>query len=84
MTHDPSTTSKEDTRLTTASTALAYRPYNPRGRTAVAFLFRPVGVMRQYARGADGVFHEGLLMDRIAPDLEPQLPQEMHRRNEGL
>jgi aminoglycoside 6'-N-acetyltransferase len=31
--------------------------------------FRPVGVMRQYERGADGRFHDGLLMDLIRDDL---------------
>jgi len=31
--------------------------------------FRPVGVMREYERGADGSFHDGLLMDLLARDL---------------
>lgn len=31
--------------------------------------FRPVGVMRQYERGADGRFHDGLLMDLLRDDL---------------
>ena len=31
--------------------------------------FRPVGVMRAYERGADGLFHEGLLMDMLAAEL---------------
>lgn len=31
--------------------------------------FRPVGVMRQYERGAEGRFHDGLLMDLIRDDL---------------
>jgi len=31
--------------------------------------FRPVGVMRQYERGADGTFHDGLLMDLLADEL---------------
>jgi aminoglycoside 6'-N-acetyltransferase len=31
--------------------------------------FRPVGVMRQYERGADGQFHDGLLMDLVRDDL---------------
>ena len=30
--------------------------------------FRPVGVMRQYERGADGTWHDGLLMDLLASD----------------
>jgi len=31
--------------------------------------FRSVGVMRRYERGADGSFHDGLLMDLLADDL---------------
>ncbi|MEU8760105.1 GNAT family protein [Streptomyces sp. NPDC048659] len=31
--------------------------------------FRPVGVMRQYERGADGTWHDGLLMDLLAAEL---------------
>ena len=31
--------------------------------------FRPVGVMRRYERGADGTWHDGLLMDLLAADL---------------
>jgi len=31
--------------------------------------FRPVGVMRGYERGADGSWHDGLLMDLLAADL---------------
>jgi aminoglycoside 6'-N-acetyltransferase len=31
--------------------------------------FRPVGVMRQYERGADGAWHDGLLMDLLASEL---------------
>ena len=31
--------------------------------------FRPVGVMRRYERGADGTFHDGLLMDLVAGEL---------------
>jgi aminoglycoside 6'-N-acetyltransferase len=34
--------------------------------------FRPVGVMRQYERGADGSWHDGVLMDLLAGELEPQ------------
>ena len=30
--------------------------------------FRPVGVMRQYERGADGTWHDGLLMDLLADE----------------
>ena len=31
--------------------------------------FRPVGVMRQYERGSDGQFHDGLLMDLLRGEL---------------
>jgi aminoglycoside 6'-N-acetyltransferase len=31
--------------------------------------FRPVGVMRQYERGNDGSWHDGLLMDLLADDV---------------
>jgi aminoglycoside 6'-N-acetyltransferase len=31
--------------------------------------FRPVGVMRQYERGPDGTWHDGLLMDLLAEEL---------------
>ncbi|MEV4637015.1 GNAT family protein [Actinoplanes sp. NPDC049548] len=31
--------------------------------------FQPVGVMRQYERGADGTWHDGLLMDLLAGEL---------------
>lgn len=32
--------------------------------------FLPVGIMRQYERGPDGTFHDGLLMDLLAADLQ--------------
>jgi aminoglycoside 6'-N-acetyltransferase len=32
--------------------------------------FRPVGVMRRYERGADGTYHDGLLMDMLAGELQ--------------
>ncbi|WP_367318961.1 GNAT family N-acetyltransferase [Streptomyces sp. HUAS ZL42] len=32
--------------------------------------FRPVGIMRQYERGPDGTWHDGLLMDLLADELE--------------
>jgi len=32
--------------------------------------FRPVGIMREYERGRDGTFHDGLLMDLVAMDRE--------------
>ncbi len=47
-----------------AANARAIRCYQSVG-------FRPVGIMRQYERGAEGSFHDGLLMDLIASDLEP-------------
>jgi aminoglycoside 6'-N-acetyltransferase len=31
--------------------------------------FRPVGIMREYERGADGRWHDGLLMDLLAAEL---------------
>jgi aminoglycoside 6'-N-acetyltransferase len=31
--------------------------------------FRPVGVLRQYERGGDGQFHDGLLMDLLRDEL---------------
>ncbi|MGQ0576093.1 MAG: GNAT family N-acetyltransferase [Pseudonocardia sp.] len=31
--------------------------------------FRPVGVMRRYEKGADGTWHDGLLMDLLVEDL---------------
>ncbi|RSM43967.1 GNAT family N-acetyltransferase [Amycolatopsis balhimycina DSM 5908] len=32
--------------------------------------FRPVGVLRDYERGADGTWHDGLLMDLLAGELK--------------
>lgn len=31
--------------------------------------FRPVGVMRRYERGSDGIWHDGLLMDLLREEL---------------
>jgi aminoglycoside 6'-N-acetyltransferase len=31
--------------------------------------FRPVGIMRRYERGADGTWHDALLMDLLAEEL---------------
>jgi len=45
-----------------ADNAAAIRCYEKVG-------FRRVGFMRQYERGADGTFHDGLLMDLLAGDL---------------
>jgi aminoglycoside 6'-N-acetyltransferase len=36
--------------------------------------FRPVGVMRQYERGPDGQFHDGLLMDLLRDELAAEPP----------
>ena len=32
--------------------------------------FQPVGLMRRYERGADGTWHDGLLMDMLADELQ--------------
>jgi aminoglycoside 6'-N-acetyltransferase len=45
-----------------ADNAAAIRCYSKVG-------FRPVGVMRQYERGSDGTWHDGLLMDLLAEEL---------------
>jgi aminoglycoside 6'-N-acetyltransferase len=45
-----------------ADNAPAIRCYTKAG-------FRPVGIMRQYERGADGTWHDGLLMDLLAEEL---------------
>ena len=45
-----------------ADNAAAIRCYSKVG-------FRPVGVMRRYERGADGTWHDGLLMDLLADEL---------------
>ncbi|MFE4591977.1 GNAT family N-acetyltransferase [Streptomyces laurentii] len=45
-----------------ADNAAAIRCYTKAG-------FRPVGVMRRYERGADGTWHDGLLMDLLADEL---------------
>jgi aminoglycoside 6'-N-acetyltransferase len=46
-----------------ADNAAAIRCYRKVG-------FRPVGIMRQYERGLDGGWHDGLLMDLLAGELE--------------
>ena len=38
-------------------------------RCYAAVGFRPVGVVRQYERGPDGTFHDGLLMDLLRGEL---------------
>jgi aminoglycoside 6'-N-acetyltransferase len=47
-----------------AANARAIRAYERVG-------FRPVGVMRDYERGPDGTWHDGLLMDLLAREFEP-------------
>lgn len=47
-----------------ADNAAAIRSYGKVG-------FRPVGTMRRYERGSDGTWHDGLLMDLLAEELEP-------------
>lgn len=44
-----------------AANARAIRAYERVG-------FRPVGVMREYERGPDGVWRDGLLMDLLASE----------------
>jgi aminoglycoside 6'-N-acetyltransferase len=46
-----------------ASNARAIKVYERVG-------FKPVGLMRKYERGADGSFHDGLLMDLLAEELD--------------
>ncbi len=36
--------------------------------------FQPVGIMRQYERGGDGRFHDGLLMDLLRDELAQDWP----------
>ena len=45
-----------------AHNAVAIRCYERVG-------FRPVGVMREYERGLDGSWHDGLLMEMLTTDL---------------
>ncbi len=47
-----------------AANARAIRAYGKVG-------FRQVGVLRQYERGRDDTWHDGLLMDLLAPELSP-------------
>lgn len=47
------------------------------GRAIAAYSkvgFRPVGVMREYEMGADGTFHDNLLMDMLAGELTAPEP----------
>src|SRR6202021_2500895 len=50
--------------------------------------FRPGGVMRQYERGGDGQFHDGLLMDLLrheltGPPTGPESRQDFGREKGG-
>ena len=60
-----------------ARSRLGQLPSNPAAanqraiRCYAAVGFRPVGVMRQYERGRDGQFHDGLLMDLLRDELVP-------------
>ena len=45
-----------------AANAAAIRCYSKVG-------FRPVGIMRQYERGSDGTWHDGMLMDLLDGEL---------------
>ena len=45
-----------------ADNVAAIRSYTKAG-------FRPVGIMREYERGPDGSWHDGLLMEGLASDL---------------
>lgn len=46
--------------------------HNARAIAAYAKVgFRPVGVMRQYERGVDGSWHDGLLMDLLREEFNP-------------
>ena len=38
--------------------------------------FRPVGVMRQYERGPDGTWHDGLLMELLADEVHAKGPSD--------
>jgi aminoglycoside 6'-N-acetyltransferase len=38
--------------------------------------FKPVGIMRRYERSADGVWHDGLLMDLLAEEFTPNQPTD--------
>ncbi len=58
-----------------ASNEVAIRAYRRVG-------FRPVGIMRQYERGPDGSWHDGLLMDLLADELtEPPAGPDQRLRS---
>jgi aminoglycoside 6'-N-acetyltransferase len=53
---------------------LTIDPAVSNGRAIAAYAkvgFRPVGIMRQYERGPDGTWHDGLLMDLLREELGP-------------
>ncbi len=52
-------------RLTIDPSAANERAIRAYGRVG----FRPVGLMRAYERGSDGIFHDGLLMDLLRDEL---------------
>jgi aminoglycoside 6'-N-acetyltransferase len=46
--------------------------------------FQPVGVMREYERGPDGSWHDGLLLDLLAGDLVRQDPAGSDRAAQAV
>ena len=44
--------------------------------------FRRVGVLREYERGPDGRFHDGLLMDLLRPELRGQAGKDSGPRHD--
>jgi aminoglycoside 6'-N-acetyltransferase len=51
---------------------LTIDPNASNGRAIAAYTklgFRPVGILREYERAADGTWHDGLLMDLLADEL---------------
>lgn len=59
------------TAACSSNAAITGSPFDPAAansraiRCYTSVVFRPVGVMRQYERGGDGRFHDGLLMDLL-------------------
>jgi aminoglycoside 6'-N-acetyltransferase len=54
---------------------LTIDPAASNGRAIAAYTkvgFRPVGIMRQYERGSDGRWHDGLLMDLLRDELQDE------------
>lgn len=50
-------------------------------RTYERLGFRPVGLMRQYERGVDGTFHDGLLLELLASDYRARRAAVRSREN---